>query len=962
MIFFSQSNYPKCNYYSISEYNRSFNKIYLTFVNSNIRSFNKNFDTLCSIFHGNNSPSVFCLTETRFSASSLQDISGYKSFHTIRENDTVSGGISIFIKENLNASKIEEFSYCNETIEICAVEFYFGNQLIIILGLYRPHSDAIDNFNLIFSDIFSSQRFKNKFCVIMGDLNICLLKTNLPNMNFSNLLFSNHFIPMVTKATRFPQIDGEVPSCLDHIWINKFFDLDAGIINIDVSDHLPSFLNLKLDFSRKNEKVKVEFRLINDENKILFKNLLSNYNWNSIISQNPHLYADSFTSVVNNLYCSAFPLKVKYVSKIHNHNPWMNESILKLVEAKSQYLQLLKISLVTTTENNKFRNKVNSLVRKHKSKFYRDMLENSKHDLKKTWSIINNLLSKNINTMEINRIICNNVTYTCRKDIANAFNNFFCSVGSNLDAVIPHSDLSPCHFIDANLPSSFFLEPVSDLEVEYHIKSLKNSKENLDTIPVSIFKESSALFSIIIADLINKCFETGIFPNSLKKAIVLPLLKKDNPDLMSNYRPISLLPKLSKIIEKCLKSRLVYYFTRNNLFNDVQFGFLTGKSTQDAIIHVTEKIYDNLNNHLSTLAVFIDFSKCFDTLNRDILVKKLEMYGIRGISLEFFKSYLSNRYQAVKINNVLSDFEAINMGVPQGSVLGPILYLIYVNELPKISNVFSTFLFADDTTLIFENSDRYELFNQCDLCVNAFFSWCCANRLSINISKTKLMLFSNVLKPVDIADVHMNNIKIDYVESIRFLGVLIDDKLKFNVHINEIARKISKNIGILYKLRQYVPNSTLLAVYRSIIECYLSYCNLAFGNAANTHISSLVIAQKRAVRIVASQPPFAHTNPIFSYLNILKLSDIYLYNLGIYMKKNVDNFTSNYYNNLHNTRSGNHYAPSFQRLALTQRQSIMYQAPVNWQNIPLSIRNSRSLDSFKRTYKTFLLSRYSDDY
>ena len=295
------------------------------------------------------------------------------------------------------------------------------------------------------------------------------------------------------------------------------------------------------------------------------------------------------------------------------------------------------------------------------------MLENSKHDLKKTWSIINNLLSKNINTMEINRIICNNVTYTCSKDIAIAFNNFFCSVGSNLDAVIPHSDLSPCHFIDANLPSSFFLEPVSDLEVEYHIKSLKNSKENLDTIPVSIFKESSALFSIIIADLINKCFETGIFPNSLKKAIVLPLLKKDNPDLMSNYRPISLLPKLSKIIEKCIKSRLVYYFTRNNLFNDVQFGFLTGKSTQDAIIHVTEKIYDNFNNHLSTLAVFIDFSKCFDTLNRDILVKKLEMYGIRGISLELFISYLSNRYQAVKIDNVLSDFEAINMGVPQGS-------------------------------------------------------------------------------------------------------------------------------------------------------------------------------------------------------------------------------------------------------------------------------------------------------
>ena len=295
----------------------------------------------------------------------------------------------------------------------------------------------------------------------------------------------------------------------------------------------------------------------------------------------------------------------------------------------------------------------------------------------------------------------------------------------------------------------------------------------------------------------------------------------------------------------------------------------------------------------------------------------MEIYGIRGIPLQLLKSYLSERYQVVKVNDVISETKLISTGVPQGSVLGPLLYLIYVNELPNISNQFSTCLFADDTTLIFENSNKYELFNQCDYGVNLFFSWCCANRLSINISKTNMMLFSNILTPLDIADVFMNNKKIEYASSTRFLGVTIDDKLKFNLHINAITKKISKNIGVLYKLKQYLPCETLLSVYRSIIEVYINYCNLLFGNASYTHLSPLVIAQKKAIRIVANQPYRSHTNPIFSFLNLLKVADIYKYQLGIYMWKNEINFEQNFRINLHNTRSGDHYVPSRQRLTRT---------------------------------------------
>ena len=364
--FFSQNNSTQCNYFTVNDYNSLYSENSLSLINSNVRSFNRNFDSLSSIFLDDKLPSIFCLSETHFSLSTIQQIPDYDSFHTVRNRDTASGGISIFTKSNLNAKKIDIFSFCNSTIEICSIEFNFGKHKIIILGVYRPHSDTIENFNLAFSDILSNQLLKNKFCIVMGDLNICLLKPNSPNANFSNLLFSHHFMPLITKATRFPQIDGEIPSCLDHIWINKFFDLDAGIVSINISDHLPTFLNLKLGAIQQDEKTKVQFRLVDIASKTKFKTLLANFNWNTIKSNNPDVYTDAFISTLDKLYCSAFPLKTKYVSRKHKHNPWINDSLKNLIDAKSQYFQLYRLSLVSLAENNRFRNRVNAIIRKKK--------------------------------------------------------------------------------------------------------------------------------------------------------------------------------------------------------------------------------------------------------------------------------------------------------------------------------------------------------------------------------------------------------------------------------------------------------------------------------------------------------------------------------------------------------------------------------------------------------------------
>ena len=434
--------------------------------------------------------------------------------------------------------------------------------------------------------------------------------------------------------------------------------------------------------------------------------------------------------------------------------------------------------------------------------------------------------------------------------------------------------------------------------------------------------------------------------------------------IISNHRPISKLSPLSKIIEKLIKFRLVSFLAESNILSPYQFGFQRGLSTQDAVLYLTEKIYDALNRSLSAIGIFIDFSKAFDTLNKEILVKKLRCYGIKGRALRLLSSYLYDRWQLVKIGDSYSSPRQCKLGVPQGSVLGPVLFLIYVNEIPNISTEFFACLFADDTSLLFSGNNHDTLTNLCNRGLNDFYEWSCANRLSINISKTNLMLFSNskdIKANINLSDIQLNHSSVEHVSSVRFLGVEMDDNLKFNLQINNIAKNISKNTGVLRKLKDFVSADTLLQLYYTFIETYMNYCTLSFGGAYETHLKTLEVAQRKCVRVVGNQSYFSHTNPIFSCLKILKFKDIYKYNLGIYMYKNLENFTIR--SSLHNyeTRSRDSYDTLFQRLTLTRRQSLEFKGPENWNSIPLYIKVAPSLDIFKKSYKEYLVSLYDID-
>ena len=377
-------------------------------------------------------------------------------------------------------------------------------------------------------------------------------------------------------------------------------------------------------------------------------------------------------------------------------------------------------------------------------------------------------------------------------------------------------------------------------------------------------------------------------------------------------------------------NRLSNFFESNLILSPTQFGFRKNMSTEDAIISLTKSLYSSLNNKYHSISVFIDFQKAFDTINHSILLKKLEFYGVRGQFLNLIQSYLTNRYQVVRIGKNISDRSEIRLGVPQGSILGPLLFLVYVNDVFYVSNVAKTILFADDNPLVFTHHSWDILFTMCNQELEKFRVWCLANRLSINVNKTFYMIFSNSTYAIEnIPHVYIDGQIIVNKTDCMFLGMKLDNKLKFNLHVQYISGKVSKSIGIIFRLSKIVPSNVLRSLYFSFIYSYLTYCICIWGGTFPTHLNRLTILQKRIIRIITGSEYLAHTNDLFYNNSLLKLPEIYEYFVLIYMFKNLNTFPTFQTS----TRTSDNLRIDFHRLSVS-RNSIAYNGPTFWNTLP----------------------------
>ena len=756
-------------YYSTNNFKNAIGDDDFIILNLNIRSFDKNFDLFIAfISSADVNPDIIVLSETWLSEP--VNIEGYKSFHSFRCGRR-SGGVSVFVRESLSCHKLNEFSVVNDTIESCVVKISLVSLNFFIFAVYRPHSDNICNFTNALQTVLTNSCLKHDVC-LLGDLNINLLDVhNSDVVCFSAMMRTFNFVPVITKPTRFPSSTlNQSASLLDHIWLNFTSDYSncSGIILDNITDHCTTFLTLsKTDLlvDNSHDMIEVRFRLENEGNIEKFKVAISSINWDILTGfADINIATSYFIKTVNDIYCKCFPLMLKKISRKRNCKPWLTPEILKHVKYKSIRFKKCKLGLMSEADNRRVRNFVNGVVRKAKVKYLKSRFQGSMGDMRKTWNHIRKLVSFGDGKHTIDEINVNDSVISNHGDIARCFNDYFCSVASTIDNSLPVSDLNPLSYIDYNAHSLFF-DPVTINEIISTVMSLKNTKSKLNSISVKILKLCSPFLSYPLSLIINKSLHFGVFPDILKDACVVPIFKKGDKSDMKNYRPISILPLFSKVIEKCVARRLESFMSRFSVMCSNQYGFRKGLSTIDAIVNYSEYICRNLEEHNHVIGVFIDYSKAFDTVNHRILLSKLEAYGVRGVTLNWLRSYLDGRRQCVRVGNSYSDYKSVSIGVPQGSVLGPLLFTLYVNDFANISRNLKTVLFADDTTVSAAGPNFGELCFVLNTELEAVNSWSISNRLSLNTEKTGAVLFSNRFHDVDPEImIFMNGVELTFLE------------------------------------------------------------------------------------------------------------------------------------------------------------------------------------------------------
>ncbi|MEE4247207.1 MAG: reverse transcriptase family protein [Kangiellaceae bacterium] len=549
------------------------------------------------------------------------------------------------------------------------------------------------------------------------------------------------------------------------------------------------------------------------------------------------------------------------------------------------------------------------------------------------------MINKNKTIKTKDKILVNDEIISDKYLIASHFKDYFVNMGAELVDKIPPSEVNPLTFIHTNTPNSIIIEPATINEITNIVTSSENSSPGWDGISMKVFKRCLPAVMDPMLFVINLSLQQGVFPTELKLAKVIPVFKKGQEILICNYRPISVLPAISKILEKLMYSRLMSFIKRSNLLYSYQFGFRKNHGANMALITTVDRILQAHERGEIVIGLFLDFQKAFDTVDHEILLNKLSIYGMRGVAHKWLTSYLNQRNQQVLFFSGSSSNQTISHGVPQGSILGPLLFLLYVNDMANVSNLLFFILFADDTNVFISGRDLDSLIDVINAELTNLATWLKANKLSINYTKTQYIIFKTKNKRCQSTKaIMLDEHEILRVTSTRFLGVILNETLNWSEHINNIRNKISKGIGILCKACKVFDTTTCITLYNAFIYPYLSYCIEIWGATYPSQLATLITIQKKALRICTNSNYRAHTDPLFSQHSILKLNQIYQLQTLMILYKHHSNrlpspfqdfFTKN--DSLHNvaTRQSTWY--SLPRLRLTcSFHSIRYNGPKIW--------------------------------
>ena len=555
------------------------------------------------------------------------------------------------------------------------------------------------------------------------------------------------------------------------------------------------------------------------------------------------------------------------------------------------------------------------------------------------------------------------------QNIADAMNNHFCNVGRNIHNKIPNVPGHFSNYLKNKIKDTFFLSAVTEEDILIQLLKLNENKSSgPDNIKPRLVKLCRDQFIEPLKILYNKSIENAEYPYEFKLAKVIALYKKKSRFVPSNYRPISLLNCFNKIFERLIYNQMIKFIDKHKILYINQYGFREGHSTTLALIDVVDTIKMAIDRNEYAIGIFLDLEKAFDSIDHGILLHKLKHYGFRGHVNTFIESYLNQRKQYTSVNNKESGSQSIHFGVPQGSILGPLLFILFINDIPSATKNCASKLFADDTSLILHHKNINILVNNAEIALSNISKWFKLNKLSVSHSKSSFVLFHNRQKDSceELTDLHVDDDFIPRSKTVKYIGLHLDENLTWDFHIKELCSSLTKYFSLFYHIRNFIDKRLALTIYYACIFSKISYGIEIYGTAYFTKIEKIQTLQNKLLKVLTKRDYLYCTDQLHIDLNILKVADIRRHKISQLVYNCLSgNQIPNFLNYFSTRGNRNDRQPrNKDKLHLPQirtelgRTTVQHTGATLWNGISEDIKSSKSIHIFKKR----LFNKYRADY